>query len=78
MWSDELPRQFTLPDEVALWDDQEYFAFLQHHQLGYQAILADLKARGLQSSEDYQHYTAQFHAVESCLAHDFNRRYHQG
>ncbi len=73
-----VPRDFGLPDAVAGWDDQAFFTFLQDHQLGYQALLDDLKARGLQESADFRHYRVQFQKVEALLARDFNRRYQQG
>lgn len=73
-----LPRTFELPDEVSEWDDKLYFTFLQDHQFGYQALLDDLKARGLERSAEYLHWLAQFKTVEHYLARDFNRRYHQG
>jgi hypothetical protein len=74
----ELPRNFELPDDVREWDDKSYFMFLQDHQFGYQAMLDDLKARGLEGTEEYRHWLRQFQKVEDCLARDFNRRYHQG
>lgn len=74
----ELPREFELPDEVAEWDDQAYFHFLQEHQFGYQSLLDELQAQGREGSEEYRHTLAQFRKVEAFLARDFNRRYHQG
>jgi hypothetical protein len=74
----ELPRTFELPDEVKDWDDKTYFIFLQEHQFGYQAILDDLKSKGLEHSDEYRHFVEQFKRVEGCMARDFNRRYHQG
>lgn len=73
-----VPREFDLPDDVKDWDDLAYFTFLQDHQFGYQAILDDLKARGLEASADFAHFQKQFQKVEESLARDFNRRYHQG
>ncbi|MHB8519585.1 MAG: hypothetical protein ACYDH9_02395 [Limisphaerales bacterium] len=69
---------FVLPDDVAEWDDRTHFAFLQEHQFRYQSILDDLKARGLENTDEHRHYLEQFRRVEQCLARDFNRRYHQG
>jgi len=74
----ELPRVFELPDEVAQWDDRQYFTFLQDHQFAYQAKLDELKAAGRQDSDEYRHWLAQFEKVEVYMAGDFNRRYFQG
>jgi hypothetical protein len=73
-----LRGEFELPDEVAQWDDQAYFLFLQEHQFAYQQELEELRARGAEGSEDYAQVLAQFRKVESLMARDFNRRYHQG
>lgn len=74
----DLPCHFELPDEVATWDDRDYFSFLQEHQLAYQAVLDQLRAVRQQDSQEYHHVLAQFQKVESYLARDFNRRYQQG
>ena len=78
MMTMELPSNFELPDDVRDWDDKSYFTFLQDHQFGYQALLEDLKTRGLGETVEYRHWLEQFQKVEGCLARDFNRRYHQG
>lgn len=78
MLPDGLPWEFELPDEVAQWDDQEYFLFLQEHQFGYQRALDTLRAEGLDGGEDYARVLEQFRKVESLMARDFNRRYQQG
>jgi hypothetical protein len=74
----EVARHFDLPDDVRDWDDVLYFNYLQDHQFAYQAILDDMKARGLEGTEEYRHWMKQFRAVEGYLARDFNRRYQQG
>ena len=74
----EPPRIFELPDEVAQWDDKQFFTFLQEHQFAYLAKLDALKADGKEDSDEYRHWLAQFERVETHMAGDFNRRYYQG
>jgi hypothetical protein len=74
----EMPRNFELPDEVAVWDDKQFFVFLQEHQFGYLAILEDLKAKGQEDTDEYRSWLVQFEKVENYMAGDFNRRYYQG
>ena len=74
----DLPRVFELPDEVAEWDDKQYFTFLQEHQFAYLQLLEEMKARVEQDTDDYRHWLAQFEKVEMHMAGDFNRRYFQG
>jgi hypothetical protein len=74
----EIARVFELPDEVADWDDKEYFQFLQSHQFAYLQILEELKTNGREDTDEYRHWLAQFEKVEMHMAGDFNRRYFQG
>jgi len=74
----EPPRIFELPDQVADWDDKQFFTFLQEHQFAYQGKLEELKAAGQEDTDEYRHWLAQFERVEMHMAGDFNRRYFQG
>lgn len=75
---DSPPRNFELPDEVADWDDKQYFTYLQEHQFAYLEKLEKLKAENQEDSDEFRHWQKQFEMVENYMAGDFNRRYFQG
>lgn len=74
----DIAKVFKLPDEVAEWDDREYFQYLQEHQFAYLRILEELKSNGREDTDEFRHWHAQFERVEMHMAGDFNRRYYQG